>query len=94
VRYRPFGTTGVQLFGLRIAAHSSLQEVFEPWQLAAMPSQSSLQSECRWTLLATQQRKETVGGTGPASALRLCYEKASKGVWRTCALLVLAFDSL
>ena len=34
------GLSEFKLFGLRIAAHSSLQ-VFETWQLAAMSSQSS-----------------------------------------------------
>lgn len=44
----------VSLFGLRIAAHSSLQEVFEPWQRAAMLCQSSLQLECERASLATE----------------------------------------
>jgi len=83
VRLHSFRTIGSNFFGLRIAAHSSLQKVFEPWQLAAMLFQSSLQLECEWALLATEG--EWIGRWDwLASAFCLCYEKATKGVWRMC----------
>jgi hypothetical protein len=82
-------------FGLRIAAHSSLQKVFEPWQLAAMLFQSSLQSECKWALLATGHRRGMdrlveVAGFGPSSLLRESHARRMARVHCLCS----AFYSL
>lgn len=79
------GQVGLNLFGLRLAAHSSLQEVSEPWQLAAMLFQSSLLLECERAFLATEGRGIGLAGgekAGFKSAVRLCYETATDGVWR------------
>jgi hypothetical protein len=88
MRHDSLGLLEFKLFGLRIAAHSSLQ-VCEPWQLAAMPSQSSI-VRVQMDIVGYTEMEGHGWRKWLASALRLCYENPIKGVWRisiTCTCI-------
>jgi hypothetical protein len=67
------GPLEFNFFGLRVAAHSSLQ-VDQPEGMALAACRSSLQSECKMALVTGYWTGSWDGSL--ALALDLCYEKA------------------